>query len=139
MSRMGQLRGYDISSAYFPPADELPENIRFETLDATQPPPEDLIDQYDVVHLGHMGLCIRKEDPTKFLMTCMSMLSAYIFPVACVQGLTQTEPGGYLCWDELDTGSVQPIYSDPAASRGHADLLESFGLAWLSSHGVTTR
>jgi hypothetical protein len=77
MPRTGQLHGYDISSAYFPPADELPNNIRFNILDATQSPPAHLIEQYDVVHLGHVGLYIRNEDPSDFLRTGISMLSTW--------------------------------------------------------------
>lgn len=72
-----QLDGFDISSAHFPPKNELPENVNLAHLDMTQPIPDHLVGQYDIVHIGRIVLYIQNEDPSKLLTNFLSLLSRF--------------------------------------------------------------
>ncbi|KAF2686773.1 hypothetical protein K458DRAFT_297194, partial [Lentithecium fluviatile CBS 122367] len=122
-----QLDGFNISTAHFPPKDELPTNVNLMQMDTTTAIPDRLVGRYDVVHSGRTTFYILNEDPSLHLRNFVALLSFWY------------GPGGYLFWDELDLGAVHPRASDPSISYDCADKMEAFGRAWLQSQGVTTR
>ena len=70
----GQLDGYDISSAQFPPAKWLPANVKLSTLDALAEVPAPLVGRYDVIHIGLLVLVLG-DDPGPLLRNILRMLS----------------------------------------------------------------
>lgn len=136
-----QLDGFDISAAHFPPKEWLPQNINLSLLDASAPLPEELVGKYDIVHVGRIVLFIRNEDPSVFLDNFVKLLSTYICTLlpAWTVNLTIAEPGGYLCWDELDAGVMRPIPIHDSIQHPYCDKMDSFGRAWFTSQGVTSK
>lgn len=72
-----RLDGCDISSAHFPPKNELPTNANLFTHDVLRPFSEDLHGQYDVVHIGRINLTVRNNDPGPVLKNVTQLLSMY--------------------------------------------------------------
>ncbi|KAL1601389.1 hypothetical protein SLS60_006301 [Paraconiothyrium brasiliense] len=70
-----QLDGFDISSAHFPPKNELPGNVSLNLLDMMQPIPEHHVGRYDIVHIARIVLYIQKDDPSKLLNQFISLLN----------------------------------------------------------------
>ncbi|KAI1408555.1 hypothetical protein F5Y13DRAFT_204715 [Hypoxylon sp. FL1857] len=80
-----QLDGYDISSVNFPAAAFLPPSITLKKLDVIgQPPPEDAIGTYDVVHVRAFASSILHSNVAPLLSTALALL----------------KPGGWLQWEE---------------------------------------
>ncbi|TVY92476.1 N-methyltransferase [Lachnellula willkommii] len=70
-----QLDGYDISSDQFPAASLTPGNINFRISDAKMPPPEDLWESYDIVHIRLLSTIVDNGDPSPILQHCLKLLS----------------------------------------------------------------
>lgn len=70
-----------------------------------EPPPEHLLGQFDVVHIRLFLVIITDGDPGQILTNCLKLLSrlrsALMGPVPKKTD-ANTEPGGYLQWDEYD-------------------------------------
>ncbi|KAF2110497.1 S-adenosyl-L-methionine-dependent methyltransferase [Lophiotrema nucula] len=115
-----QLEGFYISSAHFPPKDELPENVKLGYMDMMQSVPENLLAQYDIVHVRGVVLYVFNDDPSELLANFMVLL----------------KPGGYLCWDDLDLAAHNPKTSDPNVSHEIADKIEEFGRMWFKTQGL---
>ena len=76
LSPSARLDGFDVSSRY-PPDELLPENVRFHNVDLGVSVPEDLVGQYDVVHIGLQVNTITDGDPVPLLVNMVSMLSEF--------------------------------------------------------------
>lgn len=70
-----QLQGYDLDISQSPPQEWLPSNIAHSTWDAFSEVPDDMVEQYDVVHIAIFMLLISKNDPVPLLKNLMKMLS----------------------------------------------------------------
>jgi hypothetical protein len=68
------LEGWDISNAQFPHKSSLPANVKFGVFDATAGIPKDLVEKYDVVHVGLLALVV-KGDPAEWIQNLMRLLS----------------------------------------------------------------
>jgi len=75
-----RLDGFDISVSHFPSPEMFPENITLRPLDALGPVPEKLIAQYDIIHVGRIGMYIRNNDPSILLNNVQKMLSMISIP-----------------------------------------------------------
>lgn len=71
-----QLHGYDLSSSQFPPKEWLPNNVKLMTLDALAEVPSELIEVYDVIHVGLLVL-VAGDDPMPLLRNLIKMLSMF--------------------------------------------------------------
>ena len=69
-----ELHGYDISSSQFPPPEYRPSNVTLSTLDALAPVPQDLVEAYDIVHVGLLVI-VARSDPLALLDNLLRMLS----------------------------------------------------------------
>lgn len=76
--------GFDISDSQFPPADELPSNVRLQIADAKAPPPSSLHGQFDVVIIRYLVAGMDPQD-WEIVARNMSLL---------------LKPGGWLQWIE---------------------------------------
>ncbi|KAI4127985.1 MAG: hypothetical protein LQ338_002952 [Usnochroma carphineum] len=77
-----------------------PPNIRFRLYDVREEPHEDMLEKYDIVHVRHLNLVIKNNDPTTVLDHLLKML----------------KPGGYLQWGEFDPGKIQEVKANPDCS-----------------------
>lgn len=70
-----QFDGFDISLDQCPPPEWLPSNISIRKLDILKPLPEELVGQYDIVHVRLLLCVIRNDDPVPVLTNLLKMLS----------------------------------------------------------------
>lgn len=77
-SPTAQFDGLDISLDQAPPKERLPANVSFRSYDAYEPSPEDLVEKYDVVHVRHLTLVVKENDPTPILQNLLKILSAFL-------------------------------------------------------------
>ncbi len=70
-----QLHGLDIDISQSPPQEWLPSNILHSAWDAFSEVPEDMFEQYDVVHIAILMLLISKNDPIPLLKNLIKLLS----------------------------------------------------------------
>jgi hypothetical protein len=81
-----KLDGLDISFNQAPPHAWLPSNMTLRTCDILQPPPQDLLSKYDIIHIRHFVCVVGGNDPAPLLRNLLAML----------------KPGGWLQWGEWD-------------------------------------
>lgn len=74
-----QLDGLDISLDQVPDTEWLPSNIVFHLYDVHNVPPDDVVDQLHIVHVRHLTLVIKQNDPTVVIHNLVKMLSTF-FP-----------------------------------------------------------
>lgn len=72
-----QLHGFDISLAQCPPPEWLPSNVSIRKLDIYESLPEELVGQYDVVHVRLFLCVIKNNDPVPVLTNLLKMLSEF--------------------------------------------------------------
>lgn len=110
------FQGFDISCEQFMPAKQLPPNVRLSTLDATKEPPEDLKNQFDVVHMRFMQSILSDDDPNSLIRHCANLLrmsnhitrdSSMFSKVVLLIATTRSGPGGILQLDELDPSTLE--------------------------------
>ncbi|KAK5162770.1 uncharacterized protein LTR77_011201 [Saxophila tyrrhenica] len=82
--------GFDISSAQYPPAADLPSNIKLHVADAKAGLPTEFHSQYDVVNIRYLIAAMHEDD----------------WPVVSQNMLKLLKPGGWLQWIEPDLGSA---------------------------------
>lgn len=70
-----QLDGLDISLDQVPDKEWLPSNISFHLYDVYDEPPDDLVEKYDIIHVRHLTLVIKQDDPTVVIHNLLKMLS----------------------------------------------------------------
>ena len=75
---LAQLDGFDISDSQFPPQQWLPSNVKLRTHDALAEVPNELVEKYDVIHLGLLVL-VAGDNPTILLNNAVKMLSMYLY------------------------------------------------------------
>ncbi|CAD6582664.1 MAG: hypothetical protein ASARMPREDX12_000999 [Alectoria sarmentosa] len=123
LSTSTQLDGFDISEDQFPDKGWLPKNVTLSSLDSLAPLPEHLIGKYDVVHIGLLVMIIKNENPVPLLKNVMAML----------------KPGGYVQWDEMDVGSLNPSFPDKSRPCPHYDALHTQSTAFFDARNLTYR
>ncbi|KAK8109212.1 hypothetical protein PG984_015013 [Apiospora sp. TS-2023a] len=84
-STSAQLDGYDINTANFPGPDFLPSTISLKELDVMKPPPDDLLDVYDIVHIRAFSSIL--------VDTGVAPLLSFVHAIL--------KPGGYVQWEEV--------------------------------------
>ncbi|KAI9701313.1 MAG: hypothetical protein M1820_006535 [Bogoriella megaspora] len=118
-----QLDGFDISDAHFPTQAELPSNVHLQVQDALKPVPKELLGKYDIVHVGRISMFVRNENPTPIVQNFLAML----------------KPGGFLQWDELDSGGMNAkSFSNDTHYVHFAEIIVYFR-AWLAAQKCTSQ
>ncbi|KAI0513027.1 S-adenosyl-L-methionine-dependent methyltransferase [Xylaria bambusicola] len=89
-----ELVGFDFDVSKFPMPEALPSNIRLSFGDAYEPFPEEFRNRFDVVHLRHFNLAMRKGQGVPLIRNLSSLL----------------RPGGWLVWVEASAplASAEP-------------------------------
>ena len=73
-----QLDGLDISLDQVPDKEWLPSNVSFYLYDIYDEPPDDLVEKYDIIHVRHLTLVIKDNDPTMVIRNLLKMLSTFV-------------------------------------------------------------
>lgn len=87
-----QLEGLDISLDQIPTKDWLPPNVSFSHYDVYEEPPKSLVEQFDIVHVRHLTLVIKQNDPTTVLHNLVRMLSMFHSTACLICSLLMTVP-----------------------------------------------
>ncbi|KAL9612348.1 MAG: hypothetical protein Q9167_003035 [Letrouitia subvulpina] len=95
-----QLDGLDISLDQVPPREWLPPNVNFRRHDVYEPPSLDFEARYDIIHVRHLLLVVRENDPAPVLRNLLQML----------------KPGGYLQWGEFNLSNRLAMRCQPDRS-----------------------
>ncbi|MCJ1359592.1 MAG: hypothetical protein MMC33_009594 [Icmadophila ericetorum] len=128
LPRSSRLDGYDIDVRQCPPTQWLPENVTMRTLDVYDPIPEDLIGQYDIIHIRYFICVVRDSNPAALPQTFLKML----------------KPNGWLQWSEIDLKTIEICAASPQTVVGHTEALMDFVISpnpdWKveSQHWVAT-
>lgn len=85
-----RLDGFDISADQYPPKEWLPGNISLSLLDIQKAVPEELVGQYDMVHVRLFLTVVQKDDPSTILKNLTDMLSQWV-PIHCVQLVSRVQ------------------------------------------------
>ncbi|KAL7940783.1 S-adenosyl-L-methionine-dependent methyltransferase [Trichoderma barbatum] len=94
-----QLDGFDISDEQFPHKSNVPENVNFRITDALSKVPDDLVGQYDVVHIRFLGPIIKGGDTEGVIQHAIQLL----------------KPGGHFQWEEADLRRSKLCIKGPEA------------------------
>ncbi|KAJ8059161.1 hypothetical protein OCU04_012135 [Sclerotinia nivalis] len=105
-----QLGGFDISAAQYPPSTLLPSNVKLDILDIFESITEELIGQYDVIHISLLCLVIRDGDPRSVLDNLLTLL----------------KPGGYIQWKENDFSAIYCTSTSPDISTNDLNNLRKW-------------
>jgi hypothetical protein len=70
-----QLDGFDVSFQAAPPQEWLPENVKLRYYNLKKDVPEDLVGQYDVVHLRHLSLVLSDDEIALAVRNVSKLLS----------------------------------------------------------------
>lgn len=70
-----RLDGLDISPDALPPRQWLPPNVTFRQWNVKEDVPEDLVEQYDIVHIRNFVYVLRGEDVSRVLANLLKLLS----------------------------------------------------------------
>ena len=73
--RCVQLDGLDISLDQVPHPDWLPSNVSFHEYSVYDEPHADLKEKYDIIHVRHLLLVVKQNDPSPVLDNVLKMLS----------------------------------------------------------------
>ncbi|GIC94481.1 class I SAM-dependent methyltransferase [Aspergillus udagawae] len=93
-----RFMGFDVSSALFPPPDDLPAQIALHGHDIRRPFAADFIGAFDVVHVKFLKYAFRKTEWEVVLRNVIALL----------------KPGGYLLWEDSDYSLYSSIPSSLA-------------------------
>ena len=74
-----RLDALDISLAQVPDKEWLPSNIVSHLYDVHNVPPDDVVEKLHIVHVRHLTLVIKQNDPTVVIHNLVKMLSTF-FP-----------------------------------------------------------
>ena len=108
--------GFDISLAQTPPAIWLPKNVSFSQWNMFEPPPADLANTYDIVHVRLVNVVIANKDPVSTIRNLAALL----------------KPHGYIQWDEIDLSDT--VVAHAAGDVGKLDAIRKMdGL--MKGHG----
>ena len=119
------LRGFDISSALFPPPECLPSNVTLSVMDVKQPPPEEECNRYDLVHVR---LITAGMSPTDWDVAVRNLVKLL-------------KHGAALQWEECNFLSVQHLRGMPDSTVATARFMgrlfrdalkEKFSYGWSS-------
>ncbi|KAI0836882.1 S-adenosyl-L-methionine-dependent methyltransferase [Hypoxylon sp. FL0890] len=99
------FHGFDIDLAQAPNPEWLPENAKLDVLDLLKPVPEELVGQFDYVHVRLLMYVIR-EDPTPILENLIKLL----------------KPGGVLQWVDMDHPTHRFDKARPEYSTKYLEL-----------------
>lgn len=102
------LDAIDISFGQFPPREWLPPNLSLRLVDMFRPPPPELHQKYDIIHIRHFVCVVKDNDPTPLLQNLLTML----------------KPGGWIQWDEWDVLNRHFTKTRPEGSQTCIDKLE---------------
>jgi SAM-dependent methyltransferase len=94
-----RLDGFDINLTNATPREWCPENVTLRRWNIFDEVPDDLVEQYDVVHLRLLILVVENSDPRPVIRNALRML----------------KPGGYIQWDDLNYPGTH-IRKVPASS-----------------------
>lgn len=103
LSPTSSFYGFDIDASKFAPAENLPSNIKLETGNALEPPPEQHHGKYDVVHVRLLKYALKKDD--------WEIVARNVFALL--------KPGGWILWEE--TG--YPSWNMLPPSKSFADFM----------------
>lgn len=115
-----QLDGLDISLSQAPPKAWLPANINMRVWNIFEDVPEDLVGQYDIVHVRLLLLVVTNANAVSVLQRLARLL----------------KPGGYLQWEELSgfehrVATVNPTIQTTAFQEMHK-IMDGHGrLEWI--------
>ena len=70
-----QLDGLDISLNQAPHPDWLPSNVSFHEYSVYDEPRVDMKEKYDVIHVRHLQVVVKQNDPSQVLDNILKMLS----------------------------------------------------------------
>ena len=70
-----QCDGLDISLDQCPPAPWLPANVKLQKWDMFSDPPEELVGQFDIVHVRLIMLVIKDNNPVPIIHNLWKLLS----------------------------------------------------------------
>ncbi|KAL9005256.1 MAG: hypothetical protein Q9188_001953, partial [Gyalolechia gomerana] len=127
--RAAQLDGFDISLDQVPSTAWLPSNVSFHQYNVHEQPPNDLLERYDIIHVRHLNLIIKNDDPTAVLGHLLAMLRNTQGPVPLNESVANpgiwwaSEPGGYLQWGEFDLRGFQIAKANQDTSTTHLEEL----------------
>ncbi|GKZ76013.1 hypothetical protein AnigIFM56816_003474 [Aspergillus niger] len=93
-----QLDGLDIDLTQAPHSGWLPSNIHLDDWDLFTPVPQQLQEQYDLVHVRLLVLILSGLDPMPVIRRLFQLV----------------KPGGYLQWDELNCANLCIKKTDPS-------------------------
>lgn len=104
-----QLDGFDIDLKNAPVTDWLPPTITLREFNIFDELPNDLVGQYDVVHMRLLVLVVQKSNPLPIIEKVFQML----------------KPGGYIQWDDLNYPDSKVVKSKALTpSPAHDSFLE---------------
>ncbi|KAF4964598.1 hypothetical protein FSARC_7504 [Fusarium sarcochroum] len=84
VSSDARLDGYDIDESKFLPSENLPSNVKLYFGDVFKPFPQELIGQYDLVHVRLLMVALKADEWEPAARNLKTLL----------------KPGGYILWDE---------------------------------------
>ncbi|KAI9812639.1 MAG: hypothetical protein M1827_004628 [Pycnora praestabilis] len=87
------LEGLDVSVDQVPPTGWLPHNVSFRKFDIFDDVPEDLVEKYDIVHVRHLILVVKDNNPLPVLRQLLKLLKV----------------GGYIQWGEVDLSNRKTV------------------------------
>lgn len=67
--------GADVFDTSFPAPEDLPPNVKVRKWNAFDLVPDDLVEEFDVLHVRTFALVIKGEDPTPLLKNVIRLLS----------------------------------------------------------------
>ena len=76
-----QLDGLDVSLDQVPDQRWLPSNVAFYLYDIYDHPPDSFMDKYDIIHVRHLTLVVKGNDPTPVIQNLVKMLSTLCLSV----------------------------------------------------------
>ncbi|KAL6714399.1 hypothetical protein ACLMJK_007822 [Lecanora helva] len=108
--------GFDISLQQAPQQTWLPDNVTMRTWDIYEPPPQDLVGKYDIVHIRLIALAVPNKDVTQVVKNASLLL----------------KPRGWLQWDELDVTDTTIMHT--AGETGKVDTVKKMDYL-MKAHG----
>lgn len=119
-----EFDGLDISLEQCPPRSFFPQNIKLQAWDMFTDPPQNLIEQFDIVHVRLIMLVIKDNDPLPIIHNLWKLLSKLIliFTLSFVNH-AKIEPRGYLQWDEVDSKAVYIEKTNPSIPTTAIDTM----------------
>ena len=76
-----RLQGLDISLNQIPPSGWLPPHVSFRNFNVFEKVPEGLVEKFDVVHVRHLILVVKENNPLPVLRQLLKLLSLSPFHI----------------------------------------------------------